>query len=30
MKKKRKNVIDTPHESNINTVVEEYFSPENT
>ena len=27
---RKKNVIDTPCESNTNTVVEEYFSSENT
>ena len=27
---KKKNVIDTPCESNINTVIEEHFSSENT
>ena len=27
---KKKNVADTPCESNINTVVEKHFSPENT
>ena len=25
----KKNFIDTPYESNINTVFEEHFSPEN-
>ena len=27
---KKKNVIDAPCESNINTVIEEHFSSENT
>ena len=27
---KKKNVVDTPCENNINTVAEKHFSPENT